>query len=479
MVYRITPHRQYELGQLFALNRYAQGSKLQQQISTGLRVSKPSDDPAAQKVIINQQTVIQRFTTQLNSLGRARSILNDAQTQVRDAQQLLVTAKNIAMQASQTTDESERNVLAGQLDSILNQLDEIANSSSNGQYLFSGLQSGTRPFSGINTGTASYQGSRQAAAISLPGHPDIKTYYSGQQVFQPPGGGTLVVMGNTGVQPGTGTSSGAAPSTLTVKHTLTTYAGGSGVQAGSGSADGDTILGPAGKHTLTIHDTSGDGSAGTISLDGGTAVAFTSSDANLQVTGPNGQVVYVNTQAITAGFNGTIDITAEGTLSIDGGATETAIDFSTNQALVDSATGAVFYFDTSGATATGTAAVEPDSISDIFQVVKTLRNDILNVRGLGSTDLNAAIGRRIQDLDNSINHLLSVVGEQSVSLEHLDTLESRMQDLQLNAQSALNDAQGTDYATAVTRLQEQQSLLQYTLTTLTTFTNISVLDYMK
>src|SRR5439155_11953260 len=100
-------------------------------------------------------------------------------------------------------------------------------------------------------------------------------------------------------------------------HTSTTYQAGSGVQTGSGSAAGDTVIGPAGAHQLTIVDTSGTGAAGTVSLDGGPAVAFTNADTNLKVSGPNGQVVFVDTTAITANFNGTVNITANGTVSVD------------------------------------------------------------------------------------------------------------------------------------------------------------------
>jgi flagellar hook-associated protein 3 len=478
MSFRVTPHRQYELGQYQAQNRYAQSARLQNQISSGVKISSPSDDPAGLKVVLSQQSLLQRYTTQLDSLDRAKTVLTDAQTQIQDAQQIFVTAKNLALQARQSTDESERSVIVRQLDGLLTQLQSIANSQSGGEYLFSGTLTGTMPFP-TNEAAAGYQGSSQAGEINLPGVGTISTFYSGQDVFQPGTSGNIVVTGKTGVASGTGTSSGSAPTTLIVRHTSTTYAGGSGLQPGASSADGDTIIGAAGTHKITLVDTSGTGTSGTVSLDGGSSIPFTSADGDLKITGPDGQVVFINTQSITPGFNGTVDITADGTLSIDGGTTETPIDFSSDQVLTNDSLGVVQHFDTSAAVRTGTVTVEPGNNTDLFQTIKSLRDTIANTSALSSADLNAAFDRRMQELDAASNHLLDIIGQQSVSLEQIDKVQSRIQTLQLNSQTTLNDAQSTDYTEAAVQLQEQQNLMQYTLQTLSLLNNISLIDFLR
>lgn len=478
MSFRVTPHRQYELGQSRSQARYAQGAVIQEQMSTGFRVNRPSDDPAGQKVILNQSTLVQQLSTQLTSISTARNILSDAQTQVLDAQQMLVKAKDIALQARQTTEPAEKGVFVQQLDSILQQLNSIANSQSNGQYLFAGIQTEQPPFSGITEGEPSYQGSGQNASISLPGQPDIRTYYSGNSVFQPATGGPLVISGSTGIAPAAGTSSGSATTTLSIQHVLTTYSGGSGIQAGIESPGQDTVLGPLGANTLTIHDTAGDGSAGTISLNGGPPVSFTSADGNLQVTGPNGEQVFVSTQSITAGFNGTVDIAASGTMSIDGGATQVPIDFSTSQTLTSQNPAVVQHFNTTQLRTTGTVTVAPAASADVFQAVISLKETIENTRGLTAAEQDAAYDRSLANLDAAGDHLLKIIGAQSVDLEHLETLQSRFETLQLNAKTILSETQATDYATALTQFQEQQNLLQFTLQTVTTMNSISILDFL-
>jgi flagellin-like hook-associated protein FlgL len=83
------------------------------------------------------------------------------------------------------------------------------------------------------------------------------------------------------------------------------------------------------------------------------------------------------------------------------------------------------------------------------------------------------------ELDAANDHLLGIIGDQSVSLQDLDQLESRLHDVQLAAQARLNETQGTDYPAAIVELQEQQNLLQYTLASLTTIANTSILEFFK
>lgn len=51
---RVTPHRQLELGQYFSQRHLQDHTQLQNQITSGIRVHRPSDDPRAQKLILNQ-----------------------------------------------------------------------------------------------------------------------------------------------------------------------------------------------------------------------------------------------------------------------------------------------------------------------------------------------------------------------------------------------------------------------------------------
>jgi len=479
MTFRVTPHRSYEVGQLNAQSRYALGAALNVQVSTGVRVHKPSDDPSAQKTILNQNSILSRLDALSSVVSTTRTTLSESNQHLLDAQQLLVQAKEIAMQARDEQDPTVRQTFVSQLDGILTQLDVIANAQSNGEYLFSGTSLQTKPYSGIAAGQPVYQGSSGPATAHVAGGETITVNNSGQRVFQPTTSGSLVVFGNTGVKNGSGVSTGSATTQLTVRHTGTVYSGGSGIQAGTSSVGGDTILGSTGTHRLTITDTSGTGASGTISLNGGESVSFTSADTDLRITGPNGEVIFINTQSITAGFNGTIDLTGNGTLSIDGGLTEVPIDFSGNQIVTSSLSSSVQSFDTTNVSRAGSASVQPAETADLFQSVIALRDTLLNTHQLSAEEQDRAFALRLQDLDLASNHLLTIIGEQSVSLQNLDRTDTRLAELKLSAQTVLSNAQGTDYFAAVSQLQEQQTLLQFTMQSLTMMSSVSLVDFLN
>lgn len=479
MSFRITPHRQLQIAQLQMQQRTAQAARLQQEVSSGLRVQRPSDDPLGQKVILNQQGAVARFDSQLKAINESRNTLSAAHVQLLDAQQLVAQATTLAMQARQTFDDSERSILAQQVDSLLTQLERIANSQYQGEYLFAGTTTRTQPFVTDAGGNVVYQGGSQTAYLDIAGQGNVATYYAGGEIFQPVSSGGLVLIGTTGVRSGSGTSSGAAPSTLTVRHVQTMYEAGSGIQPGAGSPGGDTVIGPNGTHQVVVIDTSGTGAFGTISLNGGDPVAFTSSDANLKVAGPDGEVIHVDLRGVTPGFNGTVNLTAEGTLSLDGGLTEVPIDFSENQTLTNDSLGIVRHFDTRGITRVGSESVEIASSRDVFETLKGLRDDLRNVRGLSGSDWDAAIGRRMADLEGIQNHLLDVIGQQSVTLEHLDRLEDRLGNLKLESQRVLGETEGADFVASILKLQEEQNLLQYTLASLSMLNDVFILNFLR
>lgn len=479
MLLRITPTRQLELGQLQMQQRTAQAARLEHQITSGVRIHRPSDDPRGQKTVLLQQSAEMRYETQERAVTEARTVLNIAHVQLLDAHQLLSRAQTLALEGRNAAEPEEQKSLALELDALLRQLESIANAQHEGQYLFSGTTTQVAPFPGAATGSVTYAGSDRDGVIPLAGEAGIDVFMNGQEIFQPGANGRIVVQGHTGAAPGPGTSSGSARSTLTVRHTATLFEPGSGVQPGTSSPGGDTIIGPAGTHQLTVTDSSGTGGSGTVSLNGGKEVSFTSSDGDLLVTGPNGEAIHLDMTAITFGFTGTIDLTAQGTISIDGGVTESPITFSENQTLINDPLGLVQHFDTREITRTGTDRVEPELRRDPFEILKALRDDLLNNQGLSRGEQDAALGRRIADLEAAGTHLLDVIGRQSVTLRHLDSLEERIGDLKLESQRVLAETQGTDFAGAVLQLQQEQTLLQFTLASLSRLNDVSILNFIR
>ena len=245
------------------------------------------------------------------------------------------------------------------------------------------------------------------------------------------------------------------------------------------SVSDDTVLGPLGANKLVINDTSGTGASGTVSLNGGPPVAFTSSDTDLQVTGPSGEKVYLDTTAITAGFNGTVNITSDGTLSVDGGTTTTPIDFSGNQVVSDGTTGAVTNVDSSNIRKVGTSNLDYTGQADLFQTVMDLRDAIANPQGMSSDERNALINSKIAVLDKFATSIGAPLGRQASQAKFLANLKTRTVSLQTDVKEATSNVQSTDMASAIVALQQQQTLYQAGLQLTANMNQMSLLNFIK
>ena len=184
MTLRITPHRQLELSQFYTQDHLAKSAALQNQISSGQRIHKPSDDPEGQRTVLYQEAGIARLNTQIDAIEYARANLNQSNSEVLNANRLLVQAKSLALEARQTTEQSGLDVIAAELDGYLKTLDGIANSKLNGRYLFGGVQNDKVPYTGIVDGSVQYQGSSQHGEVILAQEDEVAAFLAGDEVFE-------------------------------------------------------------------------------------------------------------------------------------------------------------------------------------------------------------------------------------------------------------------------------------------------------
>lgn len=453
-------------------------SRLQNQILSGKSIIDPSDNPIGSRTIVLHKAVLSALDSRTTSIETARNLLSQSEVQLSDAQDMFVRAREIALSARQSTDDTEVRTLATEVDNMLQRMLAVANTKDQGIYLYSGNQSTTQPFSLVD-GRVQYSGGDGGVSVPSGDGIELPMLYSGSEVFQNTLRGETLVLGSTGLKPGNGTDSGYGHAAIQVTHTATNFAPGSGVASGASAAANDTVLGAIGTHSLVINDTSGTGASGTITLNGGPEVAFTSGDANLKVTGPNGEVMYLDTRNITPGFNGTVGVGGDGTLSIDGGATTVPLTYASEVQLVDSRTGEVTNLDTSAVKLAGTADVEYGGTADAFNVLIELRDTLRNKDNMNSADWQAAMGRRIDDLERMQDHMYEIRGAQAVSQQQLDNLQTRTEDLTLSTKKALSDIENVDVTDVVVKLQEAQNQMQFALAAIAKLNDVSLLNYMR
>lgn len=120
---------------------YGKMGKLQEQLYTGKKVNRPSDDPVVAIKGMSYRTELDRTDQYKRNIGEANSWLDatdDALGQVGDA---LNRVKELIIQAANDTNtEGEREKISKELEQIRFQLQDLANTQIGSKYIFAGMQ---------------------------------------------------------------------------------------------------------------------------------------------------------------------------------------------------------------------------------------------------------------------------------------------------------------------------------------------------
>lgn len=137
MLQRFDPVRDKFLADLASLNNRI--TKTQEQLTSGIRINRPSDDPSAVGDVLQLQSDIGRVTQVAANLNGVKSEVDSASGMVQDSVSLLDQARSLAAQgASATLPPSGRAALAAQAEQILSALVNASRATFAGRYLFSG-----------------------------------------------------------------------------------------------------------------------------------------------------------------------------------------------------------------------------------------------------------------------------------------------------------------------------------------------------
>ena len=180
-------------------------AKTQVQVASGRRIQTPADDPIAATRILD----VERAQAQLEQYGRnanmAEQRLGFAEQAFTDMGTLLQRVHVLAVQAnSGAMDDASLNIIATELRARSGELLQIANrQDGNGEFLFAGYSTGTRPFAPAGGGV-SYAGDQGGRQLALSATQSITDGFNGEQAFMnvPQGNGAFNV--TAGTHAGTG-----------------------------------------------------------------------------------------------------------------------------------------------------------------------------------------------------------------------------------------------------------------------------------
>ncbi|RUT42983.1 flagellar hook-associated protein 3 [Paenibacillus anaericanus] len=119
----------------------------QQQLATGQRISKPSDDPVGVGYQMRYDTDLARSDEFLNNAQTGSEILKTMDSLMQQASDVLKRARTLTLQARNGTfDAQQRQVIASEVKQLKEQMVTIGNSTYNGRYLFNGQKTDQPPY---------------------------------------------------------------------------------------------------------------------------------------------------------------------------------------------------------------------------------------------------------------------------------------------------------------------------------------------
>jgi len=210
---RLSTSMLHELG-FTGLNRQQNLQlELQEQIASGRKVQKPSDDPVASAAAVNLENAKSLNAQYGTNAAGAESALSIEEQALGDATRVLQDVKTLTLKAGNPIlSNSDRGSLAAEVRGLYDELLGIANrTDGSGNYLFSGYQGTTRPFSESAPGVVSYAGDEGRRLVQIGPQRRVIVGDNGAEIFQRvrEGNGTFVTTpapANTGTAVvGTGT----------------------------------------------------------------------------------------------------------------------------------------------------------------------------------------------------------------------------------------------------------------------------------
>ena len=150
-------------------NVQANLSKVQEQMSTGLQIVKPSDAPDKAALVTRIESELSRQTSYQDTLKAVNVRLTAQETALTNTSDVLYRIKELSTQAANDTlSKADRQSVAVELGALREQIMSLGNSQdSNGNYLFSGSKASTPPYTKDAAGVVYYQGDQARMKVNV------------------------------------------------------------------------------------------------------------------------------------------------------------------------------------------------------------------------------------------------------------------------------------------------------------------------
>ncbi len=164
-------------------------NRLQEQISTGKKVNRASDDPAGARKILSLRSEDLRLDQYSSNIQTATQSLDFSASAVQNTSDILQRITELTMQGvSDSSDQTNRTIIANEINQLLETIMQSSNSQRLGRYVFAGTETTTEPFvstrnSSGDISSVSYKGNRESIEYNVGPNTNAIVNLTGDEVF--------------------------------------------------------------------------------------------------------------------------------------------------------------------------------------------------------------------------------------------------------------------------------------------------------
>ncbi|WP_226037127.1 flagellar hook-associated protein FlgL [Aquibacillus saliphilus] len=166
-------------------NSYNNLDKYMDQLSTGKKINKPSDDPVVAMKGMNYRSQVGNVEQYQRNINEVHTWMDNSDASLDEATQALQRLRELSVQASNGTyEDGQRKNIAEEVDQLKDHLVEIANTKVNDKYIFNGTSTTEKPVTvdgdGIVTNVSENE---QAVNIEVTSGTKLQTNINPTNVF--------------------------------------------------------------------------------------------------------------------------------------------------------------------------------------------------------------------------------------------------------------------------------------------------------
>ncbi|MBH0173825.1 flagellar hook-associated protein FlgL [Fictibacillus sp. 23RED33] len=144
---------------------YERMAKTQEQLSTGKKISRPSDDPVVAMKGMTYRTNLTEVEQYKRNLSEAYNWTENTDTALDKANSVLQRIRELTVQASNDTlEDSQKQMIGKEITQLKEHLASVANTQVAGKYLFNGNDTTTKP---VDLATNSFSTNQNVVELEL------------------------------------------------------------------------------------------------------------------------------------------------------------------------------------------------------------------------------------------------------------------------------------------------------------------------